>query len=181
MLKEQRSDSSPHQRKSTAQAIFAIVCKRRRRLLYPESSGTGTSPDVDGIRLWGQEAFATHIRHVLAGLAKGLSCLHICAQVAALQMGDVGINFIDVRRNALASNRASCFSNQFTWLIITLSPHMTQCPDQLIGMGGIPPFTRCGIVAPAGAPGTLNRAASKMGLSLHTDCSTCVLSTRRFG
>lgn len=32
----------------------------------------------------------------LTGLANGLRCVHISAQVAALQMGDVGLSFIDV-------------------------------------------------------------------------------------
>jgi hypothetical protein len=36
--------------------------------------------------------------------------------------------------------------------------HIAQSPDQLIGLSGIP-FTHRGIVLPAGAPGTLNRAA----------------------
>jgi hypothetical protein len=53
--------------------------------------------------------------------------------------------------------------------------HIAQSPDQLTGLGGIP-FTHRGIVSPAGAPGTLNRAAAKVGLALHTDLlNMCVI------
>jgi hypothetical protein len=38
--------------------------------------------------------------------------------------------------------------------------HIAQSPDQLIGLRGIP-FTHHGIVAPAGAPGTLNRPGTR--------------------
>lgn len=36
------------------------------------------------------------IQPCLAGLANGLGCLHICAQIAALQTNDVGLSFIDI-------------------------------------------------------------------------------------
>jgi hypothetical protein len=36
------------------------------------------------------------IQPCLAGLANGLGCLHISAQIAAVQTSDVGLSFIDV-------------------------------------------------------------------------------------
>lgn len=33
---------------------------------------------------------------MLLGLANGLRCLHICAQIAAVQTSDVGLSFIDI-------------------------------------------------------------------------------------
>jgi hypothetical protein len=57
-------------------------------------------------------------RKVLPGLANGLGCLHISAQIAAVQTSDVGLSFMMSRRNAAASNCLSCFSSQVIWLII---------------------------------------------------------------
>jgi hypothetical protein len=39
------------------------------------------------------------IQPCLAGLANGLGCLHISAQIAAVQTSDVGLSFMMSRRN----------------------------------------------------------------------------------
>jgi hypothetical protein len=47
---------------------------------------------------------------------------------------------------------------QFNYLVNHFGPQIAQCPDQYLGLRCIS-FTHRGIVSPAGAPGTLNRAA----------------------
>ena len=39
---------------------------------------------------------ANLIQPCIAGLANGLRCLYVSAQVAAVQMSDVGLSFVDV-------------------------------------------------------------------------------------
>jgi hypothetical protein len=94
----------------------------------------------------------------LPGLANGLRCLHISAQIAAVQTSDVGLSFIDVSPQRSGFQLPVVFF-QPGHLAKHLVPHFAQSPDQLSRLCGIP-STHRGIVSPAGVPGTLNRPAT---------------------
>jgi hypothetical protein len=89
-----------------------------------------------------------------------------------LQTVDVGLGLVDFSSQPGGFQLGIFHPTRPADHVIT---HSAQSADQLSGLCGIP-FTHRGIVAPAGAPGTLNRAASKVGLALHTDLlNMCVI------
>lgn len=87
------------------------------------------------------------------GLWNTLGCG--CPQVPVLQTVDVGLGFVDFSSQRDGFQLGIFQPAQPADHVIA---HIAQSPDQLIGLCGIP-FTHRGIVSPAGALGTLNRAA----------------------
>jgi hypothetical protein len=71
-----------------------------------------------------------------AGLANGLGCLHISAQIAAMQTSDVGLSFIDVSPQRCGVQLGTVFF-QPRHPADHLVPHIAQSPDQYRGLSCI--------------------------------------------
>jgi hypothetical protein len=54
------------------------------------------NPRLKRLSEWARHSRVVAGRKVLPGLAIGLRCLHISAQIAAVQTSDVGLRFIDI-------------------------------------------------------------------------------------